>query len=131
MQPARATCFAFVAASVLPALCVGIGDPLTGNRAADTMLVTFFIMYYFSAVATVLFGVPAYFAMRKFRAIRWWSATLVGIFAGVVMRRGVALPGGYASFEDLWNFGMLGAAAGFLFWAVWRLGHGPDAPGPK
>ncbi|MBC5765829.1 hypothetical protein [Ramlibacter albus] len=112
-----------MAAAALPALYIGVFHPLTGDHDLLSMLATTFIMAYFSAVAAVLIGVPSYFALRRLNLVKWWSATVFGALAGAVVR-GVATIPADPEPAVLLRFALLGAAAGFLFWLIWRQGHG-------
>ena len=80
-------------------------------------------------VATLILAVPTYFVLRRFKLIRWWSCTLAGFLMGdvaVVTMSWYSLV--QSSFADwlanvagtlVW-FGAIGAASGFLFWAIVR-----------
>ncbi len=79
------------------------------------------MLYFFSAFATLLFGVPAFYVLRRLKMIRWWSALLSGCAIGAIMAVVIRLPS-LPMCDDIYIMSLAGAASGFVFWVIWRLG---------
>jgi hypothetical protein len=102
-------------------------------HTSDYIYALSLIGFGFSAVTTVLFGLPAFILFRHFRLVRWWSALLFGFFVGALIGLGFASPGLSQSTHTSWlelalpNFiglGITGAISALSFWIIWRLGCG-------
>ena len=68
------------------------------------------IFYFFTLMASLVIGLPAYLLLRRYRVVTWWSSIIVGLFAGALM---VFL------FTPLKLIVIVvGACCGLLFWLV-------------
>ncbi|WP_444917886.1 hypothetical protein [Microbulbifer sp. JMSA003] len=77
---------AFISAAASPALLMVIwylygqfqifeaDDPYIWVRTGNFAVICFFV----SGAFVLLLGLPAYFLLRKFRLVRWWSTLVVG-----------------------------------------------------
>jgi len=75
------------------------------------------LFFYFAALwACIVFGIPAFVVLRKFKLVRWWSACL----AGVVIGGGIALAvgRGQAPLTVAVSWGGTGSLAALVFWFV-------------
>jgi len=120
MKQATAALFGFLAASVLPAAYLAVAFPLSGERDVQSVLLSAFVFYFFAAVATAIFGLPTYLVLKRFNLVTWWSAVGCGALAGALTI--AALTSNFDPTSRL-RFTLLGAAAGLLFWSVWRVGR--------
>jgi hypothetical protein len=121
-RPAVATTLGFIVASMLPATYLAIGYPISGERDLSSIVGSFLVIHFFVSLATLLLGVPAYLALRRLRLIRWWSATFGGALIGAAALQSVVSRGHFEPAMVL-RYAMLGAAAGLVFWAIWRSGR--------
>ena len=121
MRQVLATGLAFLAAATVPAAYFAAMHPLSGQRDPLSIAGTFLVAFFFAAVATVVFGLPAFLILRRLKFIRWWAATGWGALAGVMSITAVRFS---LSIEPavVVRFALLGGVAGLLFWAVWRTG---------
>lgn len=85
--------------------------------------------YPFSVAATVLFGMPAFFALSRFRLVKWWTTLLVGFVLGTLVAIVMRLPNP-VDLHDVVTFAPMAAGSALVFWLIWRLGNGPGARGP-
>jgi len=120
MKPEYRTLLAFLAASVVPATYMAIAFPLSGEREPGSILGTFIVVYYFSALATGLVGLPAFLLLSKFRLVTWWSSLSGGALAGAITL--FAILGGVETTPAL-RFVALGSVSGLAFWFVWKSGQ--------
>jgi hypothetical protein len=117
MKQTTAALLGFLAAPILPAIYLAIVYPLSGNRDVISISGSFLLFYNFSAVATAIFGVPSYFALKRYSLVAWWSAAACGGLAGALS---IAFwTSGFEASIQL-RFTLLGAASGLLFWSIWR-----------
>jgi len=86
--------------------------------------------YFFSLVAILVFGVPAFLLGRRLNLIRWWSAVISGFFIGVLVAvvfvrpRIVQFSPDFIR-DDLRGFlflGTTGALSALVFWLIWKQG---------
>jgi hypothetical protein len=105
-----------------------------------------------SVAHVVILGAPVFAILGRMRWIRWWSATLVGFVLGClptaiwswplkasgpgtsisvvegkrlvqIMVNGVPTLAGWLRYaREVGEAGLCGAAAGFVFWYMWRAG---------
>jgi len=122
MKQTPATTLGFLAASVFPAAYFAIMFPLSGDRDFLSIAGTFFVSYFFAACATVILGAPMFLLMNKLRLVSWWSAASSGALAGVIVLLAIRF-GGAMDWVTVLRFALLGGAAGFVFWMVWRIGR--------
>jgi hypothetical protein len=80
------------------------------------------VFYYFSAIATALLGMPAFFLFFRFRIIRWWSILGSGLAIGALMGVIVGTPS-RAQVPDMLLMATAGAASALGFWLIWRQGR--------
>ena len=120
MKPEFRTALAFLGASVIPAAYQAVAFPLSGEGDAASVLGTFVVAYWFSALSAVVVGVPALFLLRRLNLAAWWSAVGCGALAGVATY--VAVVSGNSEWEVALRFFLLGASAGLVFWLVFRSG---------
>lgn len=113
-----ATILGFMGAAIVPALATAIAD--AQGRGGVSVLATLTLIYYpFSIVFFFWLAIPMYFLFKKHRLIRWWSASAMGLLAGLSI--GLLLYWPRMSFV-LFYVGV-GALSGLVFWFIWRLGH--------
>ena len=98
--------FATIALLVVGAANRG-ADPLHMDTSA---LVWGVIFYCYTLGVTLIIGLPAYFFLRRFNKVTWWSATLMGLLSGGVM----------VSIFNLYFFVVvpIGGLSGFIFWLI-------------
>ena len=111
-----ATVVGFLIASVIPVALFA----LRGHGEYELGLLP--ILYFFSAMATLLFGVPTFFLLRHFKLIRWWSALVVGFAIGAIVAGILPLPAPPMA-DDVLFMGPVGAVSAFGFWLIWKLGR--------
>jgi uncharacterized membrane protein YvlD (DUF360 family) len=119
MSKVAAAIVGFLAASLIPALMFAVLTPVSGRFDLPSMLGLFTVGYFFSAMATILFGLPAFFLIHYFRLIRWWSTLAAGCAVGAIVAIIVRLPN-RVEVNDLLVMCAMGTAAAFAFWLVWR-----------
>lgn len=113
---ARATMAALLVAPLAAAVgLLVVGGVKSGVAQAEWALVLFFPYYLCAVVVEVVLGLPAFLLLRRFGAFRWWSATLAGVVAGILVF--VVM-----SFGDPVLFGGIGGLSAFVFWGVWHQG---------
>lgn len=122
MSQTRATVLGFLAASILPAAYLAVAAPLGGQRNLLSIFGSFFVLYYFSFLATGLLGVPAFLALNKYKLVAWWSAIGTGLLVGPLALV-IATSLRSSNPENLLRFSAIGGIAGFAFWIFWRLGR--------
>lgn len=129
LRPAIFTVAAFIAAPLATVLAFSlIGAVREGfaNLNVSELAVWTFIFYVYATWATLVVGLPSFLLLRKFGMIRWWSATGAGFVIGIVLF--VAFGPRSFSVEEtnsqagLW--GTIGAFSAFIFWLIWKQGHG-------
>jgi len=79
------------------------------------------VFYYFSAMATVLLGLPAFFVLLRFKIIYWWSVLAGGLVIGALMGAIVGAPN-HAQLPNVLFMSATGAASAVGFWLIWRRG---------
>lgn len=123
MKKITAAVVGFLAAPLLPAAAVALSTPITADRLDFVYrlgMVPFF--YFYSAIATVLFGIPAFLLLRV-GLIRWWSTLSAGAIIGLIVATVVP---GQASVTSYFEYVLLGTASAWIFWLVWKQGHDPE-----
>jgi hypothetical protein len=80
------------------------------------------IFYYFSAMATVVLGLPAFFLFVRFRIVRWWSVLASGLAIGALMGAIVGAQN-HAQLPDALLMAAAGGASAIGFWLIWRQGR--------
>ena len=120
MKAELRTMLGFLAASVVPAAYLAIAFPLSGERDPASVLGTFVVAYYFSALATGLVGLPAFLLLSRFRLVTWWSSIACGAMAGAISLFAVA---GSVEKTSVLRYVAIGSVAGLAFWLVWNSGR--------
>ena len=127
------TLTAFFAAPLVAALSLAFVGLLKDDSEPFTLLslaVWTTIFYFYAAWAAVILGLPSFLLLRKLGAIRWWSASLVGLIVGILGLAFVSPRGMYSLSTDLGLcvlWGSIGALSAVVFWVIWRRGHGKRA----
>jgi hypothetical protein len=123
----------FVAAALPISVLFAFTSPgLGGGPEADllTLLGLTAVFYMFSISFTLLFGVPLFLVLRRFKRLRWWSCALSGLAVGVLVAE-LLLPDA-AGADDRIQFlslcGAVGGLSGIAFWAIWRKGVATNLP---
>jgi hypothetical protein len=107
---------AFLIASLIPAAILGVtSPPVEGNPYAMAGMSVVF--YFFSAVATLLLGVPAFLIFLRLDLIRSWSGAGAGAVVGAVM--GVAVQPTPLQVYTVAIMAAMGSLSGFTFWLIW------------
>lgn len=124
MKRGTTTVLGFLIAPLVPVVVgIALGPP---SKAADLGL--FVVMgtfvYIYSFILMALFGVPAYFLLRRINLVRWWSALLTGLALGCLMGTIFRLPN-QPQIGDIFTMAFMGASAGFVFWLIWSRGVDP------
>ena len=122
MKPKLAVVLGFLAASILPAAYLATAFPLSGERDAQSVLGSFFVIYFFAVAATVILGIPVFLVLNKIRLVRWWSALGAGALIGIIAVIAVTFTGS-VSLPTVVRYAVLGGAAGLTFWMFWRAGQ--------
>jgi hypothetical protein len=111
----------FAIASIIPAALLAGLSPLNGPHNAGSTLISFPILWLFSAAFTVILGLPAFLILRPFKPGHWWSVSAVGFLLGVSV---VAIVQGSLSLssnpEAFGIYGIAGALSALVFWSIWR-----------
>ena len=113
-----ATVVAFLLAPLVPPMVLAILSPLVTDIGSFLKWTSIF--YFYSALATTIFGIPVFLALRQFKLINVWTAILSGFFIGLVVAVCLHFPPLPA---EAIRMAVLGAIATFVFWAIWRTGH--------
>jgi hypothetical protein len=108
----------FFAAAAVPAMVLSVLWPLDGHRRLVSIVLSFVIVYPFSAILTVGLGLPAFLLLRPFRPGHWWSVLAAGFLLGVLASIIIRLPGSPNPHDFLVD-GPAGALAALAFWAIW------------
>jgi hypothetical protein len=120
MKKLAAKMIGLVSASIFPAAYLAIFYPLSGIRDASSIVGTFFIAYFFSALVALVVGLPALWALDRLRLVNLWSAMICGALTGITAITAIRY-GGSLDSNTAWRFVILGAISGSLFWAVYRV----------
>ena len=117
----------FLVAPVVPALMLGLLTPVTAERLDWlTVLGLLPIGYFFSAAATIVFGVPTFLVLRRLKQVHWWSVIAAGFAIGTLVGAVVRPPAKNwmaAATDNFPTFGATGACSALVFWLVWRQGR--------
>jgi hypothetical protein len=110
----------FVMASIFPAAYIAIIAPLSGERNLISIIGSFFVFYFFSAVVTVIFGLPGFLILQKLQIISWWSTVCYGMLVGSFVHIFVTYSVGY-DLSLLLKYAAIGGVSGFIFWIFWHM----------
>lgn len=122
MNQTLATFLGFAVASIIPAAYLAVAFPLSGIRDAESIIRSFAVFYYFSAVTAVFLGVSFFLLMKKMKLVNFWSATLCGAFVGCAALVAITFVES-ADRASLLTHAILGAVSGSTFWVVRQLGR--------
>jgi hypothetical protein len=117
-----ATGLGLALAATLPAACLAIAFPLSGDRDLPSIVGSFLVAYFFAGAAATLLGLPLFLVLNKLKLVEWWSATGAGVLVAIIALLAVRF-GGDIDQATLLRFATLGGCGGFLFWIIWRTGH--------
>lgn len=119
-RTATATLTAFVLAPLISTLIYA----LTSTDLPDDIIdftVALLLFYFFCSLATLVFGMPLYFLLRRFKLVSWWSTGLSGIIIGAIIAVLVSLQHPVHDRSLIFYCG-IGAVTGLGFWLIRRLG---------
>lgn len=122
MSISRSALVGFLVVPLIPAVIGAAQTRVTDNFDLLVFLGFTGIIYFVAASLTLVFGVPAFLFLSRFKLIRWWSALGVGAGVGAIMALVLRLP----NHPQEYDFALLvpqGAASGFCFWLIWKLGE--------
>ena len=80
------------------------------------------VFYFYYAVATVGFGLPAFLLAARFNLVRWWSATGAEVAGGAIVALIFRAPNPPQTHDCVVLISQ-GAFTGFCFWVIWRVGE--------
>ena len=109
----------FVMASIFPAAYIAIAAPLSGVRDLYSIIGSFIVFYFFSAVATLILGLPGYLILQKLQMITWWSTVCYGMLVGSIIHIIVTYSVGI-DLTLLFKYAAIGGFSGFIFWIFWN-----------
>ena len=126
--PRRAlvTVAAFLVAPLVASFSLALaGAVVTGSpplKVTDVLAWTL-IFYFYAAWATAVLGVPCFFALRKLRAIRWWSAAIIGFVVGVLVLTIIEPRSLAVAYQGTSLWGGVGSLSALVFWLIWKQGQ--------
>ena len=122
MKKGMWTVAGFLIAPIIPAAIIGMWSPLVEQGAVGAKLLLTLIFYLFTSQVSIVFGIPAYFLLRRFKLVNWWSSLTVGFVSGAIVSIIIRMPNPIP-WHDIFIMGSMGATAGLTFWLVWRRGQ--------
>src|SRR3569833_339909 len=121
------TLIAFLAAALVPSVIAAIATPLAPTPDIPGTIGLVPVFLFFSALPTIVFGLPMYLLLHHFRLVRFWSTSGVGFCIGALMAVMTRSPG-TAREREILIMAATGAVSGLVFWLVWRPGHATSTP---
>ena len=129
LRQALFTIAAFLVAPLVAAFGIALTSALKNGVQpldASDLAVWTLIYYVYATWAVVILGLPTFLLLRKLGAIRWWSASLVGFVAGILVLvlmgwRSMSALSDDPALSALW--GSIGALSALAFWVIWRHGR--------
>ena len=121
MKRRTATITAFLIAPLCPVI---VGLMTTPPRRTEDIVVSAglgVVVYLYALFFTALFGMPTYFLFRRLNLVRWWSAMIVGLLAGVLLGAVFRSPN-HPQVSDFQLMIPSGVLVGAAFWLIWRQG---------
>src|SRR5258708_27893256 len=82
----------FFIAPLVPAITGAAFTRVSGTPDWGTFVGLLPIFYFFAALATLVFGVPAFLLFSRLNLIRWWSALGAGVVGGAIVSLVLRLP---------------------------------------
>ena len=125
MRRTTAGVVGFVVAPLISALILAAATRLFEPSDIVARIAMVPVFYYFSAMATVLLGLPAFFLLLRFRINRWWSVVVGGLIIGALMGALVGAPN-HAQLPNVLLMAATGTASALGFWLIWRQGQGHE-----
>ena len=116
-----ATLTAFVLAPLVSALIFPFTSPALHDMDIVDFMVSVLLFYFFCSLATLVFGMPLYFLLRRFKLVAWWSTTLCGVIIGAIVAVLVSLQNPVHD-RSLVFFCEVGAVTGLCFWLIRYIG---------
>jgi hypothetical protein len=112
---------AFFIAPVVPALSMPVVGPWKFPPDVSNALLVYVVALPF----IFALGLPLFLLFSRLGLFRWWTAIPVGTISGVAL---LALLGRFQMPNGHWllMYSVVGAATGFLFWAIVTLGPEPS-----
>lgn len=92
MKKRTALVVGFFTAPLISALIGAALTPITRSVEVVSIFGLLPLLYFFSFLTTLLFGVPAFFMLLRLRLIAWWSTIGAGAGIGAVVAIIVRLP---------------------------------------
>jgi uncharacterized membrane protein YvlD (DUF360 family) len=121
MKQIYATTLGLINSATIAGALLAVLEPI-GGRSLSSYGFSFALFSFFTCVVAIVFGLPAFLVLNKFRWIRWWSATLSGALAGFISLL-VFLSDKLENSKSILALVTIGAVAGFTFWIFWRAGN--------
>jgi hypothetical protein len=122
MSKARATMIGFLVAPLVSAL-IGVSlSPEGIGQDFIPRLALLPILYFFSAMAAILFGAPAFLLLARLKMISWWSVLGAGAIIGGLVAAVLRSPSP-VTFQDILTMAPIGSASAFSFWLIYRRAH--------
>jgi hypothetical protein len=113
----RRTILGFICAPLVVSLGMGAkAVSALSVRDPRELVVTFLAWYFYAAIFTVVFALPMFILLRRFRLLRWWIAMAAGLLIGCLG----AVTIGTDSAAGVCTLALLGAGGGAIFWLIAR-----------
>lgn len=112
----------FLIAPIVPAATMAIWGSLLEQRPVGLTVQMTLFLYFYTAFATIVFGIPAYFFLLRCKLVNSWSALTMGFVMGAIIGSVIKLPN-LAKFHEILSIGAMGAATALTFWLIWRRGQ--------
>lgn len=125
MIPKSPTATATLTAFVLAPLISTLIYFFTATDLPDDIIdlsVALLLFYFFCSLATLVFGMPLYFLLRRFKLVSWWSTGLSGVIIGAIVAILVSLQHPVHDRSLVFYCG-IGAVTGLAFWLIRRVGQ--------
>jgi len=108
---------AFLIAPLGPSVWGGAWALIAGRGDAIPPAGFMILFYLVSLPIGIILGLPAIFLLAKIGRLAWWTATLIGMIAGVTISSLLHLP--------LPLYAPIGPAWSLVFYLVWKMGPEP------
>jgi hypothetical protein len=121
MKKFSAGCVGFLTAPLVSALLSVVTTPSARTISVVSTLGFLALFYVISAAVMAVFAIPAFFLLLHFRFVNWWTTVVAGFGIGIIVGVVITLPNSTHP-HDLMTPGIIGGAAAFSFWLIWRKG---------